>query len=84
MRRNDRVVYSFVALVVSVILSSGFAIWYSGYQNHKWCDTLSVLTQADPRHSAEPSTPLGVQNLQRDIATYDALHRLQGKFDCHK
>jgi hypothetical protein len=79
---RKRVVWSVTSGILSVILSCGFAVGYVTYQNQKWCETLSILTQTDPRTQPLPSTPLGKDQRPKDIQTYDRLVKLRTGFHC--
>lgn len=77
-----RLEYAVASVILSVILSCGFAVYYVTEQNKKWCDTLTVLTQVDPRTQIQPSTPSGQQARRVQIRTYDALARLSKGYHC--
>lgn len=81
--QRQRIIYAAISGVMSIILSVTFAVWYTTYQNSKWCETLKILTVQDPRTAPQASTPLGASNRERDIKQYDALKRRYNEFHCH-
>jgi hypothetical protein len=81
--RRQRVIYATISGITSLVLSTGFAVGYTTYQNHKWCETLNILTEQDPRTSPAASTALGESNRIRDIREYDALKHQVERFGCN-
>jgi len=77
-----RLEYSIASVIMSVILSGGFAVYYVTSQNKKWCDTLTILTRVDPRTQIEPTTPSGKQARAQQVETYNALVRLRTGYHC--
>lgn len=78
----QRLIYALSIVFLSIVLSSGFAIWYVGYQNQKWCEALAIFTATDPRTQATPTTPAGKQQRASNIVAYDALVNLRRTFNC--
>jgi len=79
---RQRVVYSIVSVLMSLVLSGAFVVWYVTYSNQKWCSTLDILTSNDPHKQLTPTTAAGVQQRAYQIRTYDELVKLRGSFRC--
>jgi hypothetical protein len=82
MSPRQRVLYSITSVVMSLLLSVGFAVWYVGYQNQKWCDTLAIFTESNPRDQALPTTQAGRDQRAAQIRVYDALVTQRRTFNC--
>jgi hypothetical protein len=80
--QRQRLIYSVIAALSSLVLSMGFAVYYTTGQNQKWCETLAALTQHDPRTLPAPSTDAGRADLPNRIHTYDTLVRVRKGFHC--
>jgi hypothetical protein len=82
--QRDRVIYAAVSVLMSVVLSCGFAVFYVTEQNKKWCDTLGALTATSPLDRPKPSTPSGVVQQQQQYETWLKLVRVRDGFHCSK
>lgn len=79
---KSRVAYAVASVLMSMVLSCGFVVWYVTQQNQQWCTTLNILTRTDPRTQLPPSTPAGKQARPEQVETYDALVHLKQKYHC--
>lgn len=74
-RREGRPMVIMVAsFVVAIILNGSFTVWSVQESQHRWCNTVVTLDNAD-RYEPKPVSQFG-RNLVSDF------HQLRGAFGC--
>lgn len=68
-----------VSLILTVLLSAGYTTYAVQQSQHKWCDTLNLLTEHPVPRPADPAAnPSRAQN----YLYYTTFLTLKGRFGC--
>jgi hypothetical protein len=73
-RESRALVLMLAGFALAVVLNGFFTIWTVSESQHRWCNTITTLDQAD--HAAPKPTSKFGRNLVTDF------HRLRGQFGC--